>query len=122
MTSGCHRLRVLYRQFLLHSQVTDPDSTFHRPQHPQLHPSLENPGVHPLILTLLENPGLTVLFRAQRLLGTQETARFMYPPTFSKKLLSPFMAPSFTPPPPPPTSPNLALGLGVGAEAPETSV
>ena len=51
----------------------------------------------------------------------QETARFMYPPTFSKKLLSPFMAPSFKTPPPP-TSPSLALGLGVGAEAPETSV
>ena len=55
MTSAGHRPRVLYQQFLLHSQVTAPDSTFHGPQHPQPHPSLGNPGVHPLILTLLEN-------------------------------------------------------------------
>lgn len=89
----------MYQQPLLHSEVTAPDNTFHGPRHPQTHPSLGNPGVHPLLtLTLLENPGLRVLFRAQRSLATQESARSTYPPT-SSKLLSPFRAPSFALPP-----------------------
>lgn len=42
------------------------------------------------MLILLDNPGPRVLFRAQRPLGTQDTAYSMYLPDPSKKLLAPF--------------------------------
>lgn len=102
--------------------VTATDDPFQGPQHPQDHPSLGNPGAHPVILApAIENQGSGVSLGVLRSLGTQVIKSPLHIAwnhlQKNSWLPSGHEAPQFSH-----LSSNLAPCPKRGAEAPKTSI
>lgn len=106
---------------LLSLAVTVPDNPFQGPHHPQAHPSLGNPGAHPLSLSCYREPRFRGIPRGHEVFGNpshQVTPPCsLEPPSKNSWLPSGHEAPRFSY-----LSSNLAPCPKRGAEAPKTSI